>query len=193
MKIFLTSYAGRVIDKIIPKLPKRPQDLKALFITTASNPYPEHPWIDEDRDNLTKNGFALTDFDLVDKNEDEVRKSVNENDIIFVEGGNTFYLLKYARESGFDKVMIEQKNGDKVYIGVSAGAYIATPDIRPTEWKREKDHHGINDFTGMGLVSFAVFPHYEDKYKELIDTRKKELKCDLVTIRDDEFIENNIL
>ena len=149
MKIFLTSYAGRVIDKILPKLPKKPQDLKALFITTASNPYPEHPWVDEDRENLTKYGFALVDFDLVGKNEDEVRKAVESNDVIFVEGGNTFYLLKYARESGFDKVIREQKDRDKVYIGVSAGAYVATADISPTEWKREKTTMALPTTLGL--------------------------------------------
>lgn len=189
MKIFLTSYAGRVIDKIIPKLPKRPQELRALFITTAGNPYTDIHWIDEDRENLTKNGFTLTDYDLVDKIEDDVRKVVDENDLIFVEGGNTFFLLKYARESGFDKVMREQKNSDKIYIGVSAGAYIATPSVEPTTWKRKKDTHGVTDFTGLGLVPFAIFPHYEEKYKDLIETRKKELKYDLITIKDDEMVE----
>ena len=189
MKIFLTSHAGRVIDRIIPKLPKKPEELKALFITTAGNPYTDIHWINEDRENLTKAGFALTDYDLVDKTEDEVKKAVDDNDVIFVEGGNTFYLLKYARESGFDKVMREQKASDKIYIGVSAGAYIATPTVEPTTWKRKKETYGITDLTGLGLVPFAIFPHYSDEYKDLVETRKKELKYDLVTIRDDEVIE----
>lgn len=189
MKIFLTSYSGRVIDKIIPKLTKKPEGLKALFITTAGNPYfPNVPWQDEDRESLIKHGFNLTDYDLVDKTDDEVRKAVKENDVIIVEGGNTFYLLKYARESGFDKVMKELKDSDKVYIGASAGAYIATADISPTEWKREKNHYGVTDNAGLGLVPFAIFPHYEDKYNDLVETRKKELKHELVTIRDDEMV-----
>lgn len=145
--------------------------------------------MDEDRENLTKHGFALTDFDLVGKTEDEVRDAVDENDVIFVEGGNTFYLLKYARESGFDKVMREVKDSDKIYIGVSAGAYIATQTVEPTTWKRKKETYGITDLTGLGPVPFAIFPHYEEKYKDLVETRKKELKYDLVTIRDDEFVE----
>lgn len=189
MKIFLTSYAGRVIDKIMPKLPKKPQDLEVLFITTAGNPYPEKPWQDEDRENLTKNGFSLTDYDLEGKTEDEVRQAVNKSDVIIVEGGNTFYLLKYARESGFDKVMREQKDNDKVYIGASAGSYIATPDIEPTTWKRKKNTYGVTDLTGLGLVPFMIFPHYTEEYKDLIESKKKELKYDLVTIRDDEVIE----
>lgn len=189
MKIFLTSHAGRVIDLIIPKLPKKPEQLKALFITTAGNPYPEHPWIDEDRENLTKAGFSLTDYDLVDKTEEEVRKVIEINDIIFVEGGNTFYLLKYVRESGFDKVMQEQKDNDKVFVGVSAGAYIATPSVEPTEWKRDKNHYGITDLTGLNLVPFMIFVHYTDEYEELIEEKRKELKYDLLAIRDDEVVE----
>ena len=189
MKIFLTSYSGKAIDKIIPKLSKSPKDLKALFITTASNPYPDKPWQDEDRENLTKRGFILTDYDLVGKTEEDVRKAVEENDVIFVEGGNTFYLLKYARESGFDKVMREQIGSDKIYIGASAGSYIATPDIGPTTWKRKKETYGVTDYAGLGLVPFTVFPHYSDEYKDMVETRKKELKYDLVTIRDDGMIE----
>ncbi|MFA6963507.1 MAG: Type 1 glutamine amidotransferase-like domain-containing protein [Patescibacteria group bacterium] len=189
MKIFLTSHAGRVIDRIIPKLPKKPEELKALFITTAGNPYTDIHWIDEDRENLTKAGFALTDYDLVDKNEDEVRNVVDDSDVIFVEGGNTFFLLKYARESGFDKVMKEQKDNDKVFVGVSAGAYIATPSVEPTEWKREKNHYGITDLSGFNLVPFVVFAHYTDEYHDMIEMKRKELTYDLVTIRDDEVIE----
>jgi dipeptidase E len=189
MKIFLTSHAGRVVDRIIPKLPKKPEQLKALFITTAGNPYPEHPWIDEDRENLTKAGFTLTEYDLVDKAEDEVREVVEANDIFFVEGGNTFFLLKYVRESGFGKVMQEQKDNNKIFIGVSAGAYIATPSVEPTEWKREKNHYGITDLAGLNLVPFMIFAHYTDEYKDMIEEKRKELKYELITIRDDEMIE----
>ena len=189
MKIFLTSHAGRVIDRIIPKLPKKPEQLNALFITTAGNPYPEHPWIDEDREHLTKAGFVLTEYDLVDKTEDEVRKVVENNDIFFVEGGNTFFLLKYVRESGFGKVMQVQNDNDIVFVGVSAWAYISTPSVEPTEWKRDKNHYGITDLTGLNLVPFMIFAHYTDEYKEMIEEKRKELKYELVTIRDDEMVE----
>jgi len=189
MKIFLTSNAGRVIDKIMPKLPKKPQDLEVLFVTTAGNPYPEKPWQDEDRKSLTMNGFSLIDYDLEGKTKDEVRQAVDKSDVIIVEGGNTFYLLKYARESGFDKIIREQKDGNKVYIGVSAGAYIATPSVEPTEWKREKKHYDITDLTGLDLVPFMIFAHYTDEYKDLVEAERKKLKYDLVTIRDEEVVE----
>jgi dipeptidase E len=190
MKLFLTSSANQVLDQIVPKLNKNPEELSVAFVPTASNPYGENqPWVVADREKLMELGFRVFDFDLDGKSAQEVEKFLSDKDIIFVAGGNVFYLLQKARESGFDKIVIEEVKSGKIYIGSSAGSYIATDDISTTTWKRDKNRYGVTDMTGIGLVPFAIFPHYEDKHKDLVETRKKELNQELFIIRDDEMIE----
>lgn len=49
--------------------------------------------------------------------------------MIFVEGGNTFFLLQELKRTGADQMLIREVNLGKVYIGESAGAIVACPDI----------------------------------------------------------------
>lgn len=50
-------------------------------------------------------------------------------DVIYFTGGNTGYLLNKLRETGFDQVVKRMVYFNKIYIGVSAGSLIATPNI----------------------------------------------------------------
>ena len=107
MKLFLIS-----IDAGIPKetrrdflklLKKNPKDTNVCFIPTAAN----HPTIDDwfvkrDRNNLEEVGFKMTDVDLKQESESSLSKKLDSFDMVFVTGGNTFYLLKIVRESCFD-------------------------------------------------------------------------------------------
>ena len=89
-------------------------------------------------------------------------------DVIYVQGGNTFYLLKHVRESGFDVVVKDLIEKGVIYIGVSAGSYIACPTIEMTAWKSsDDDYYGVTDLTAMNLVPFLVCVHYNrEKYRE---------------------------
>ena len=50
--------------------------------------------MDDDRNKLIKIGFNVIDFDLNSKTEEKVRETLSKVDIVFVAGGNTFYLLE---------------------------------------------------------------------------------------------------
>ena len=63
------------------------------------------------------------------KNEDELREILRGKELVYVEGGNTFYLMKAIRESGFEKVIKELLPKGLIYMSVSAGAYVACPTI----------------------------------------------------------------
>ena len=49
--------------------------------------------------------------------------------MIFVGGGNTFFLLQELKRSGADKIIAQEVAKGKFYIGESAGAIAACPDI----------------------------------------------------------------
>lgn len=90
-------------------------------------------------------------------------KELMEQDYEFISvpGGNTFRLLSRMREEGLDSFIREQYNNGAVYLGFSAGACIACPDI---EYVRNFDDNiDINDgnFTALGLTDNYLLCHFD--------------------------------
>jgi dipeptidase E len=125
------------------------------------------------------------------KNENELRELLKDKDAIHVEGGNTFYLLKAVRESGFDKVIKELIEKGMAYIGSSAGSYITCPTIEVSTWKKpgeEKDRFGVTDLTGMNLVPFLIKAHYDPEQNELLKEKISQSKYETKILRDGQAI-----
>lgn len=178
--------------KIAVMLPKPARELTVAFIRTAANPYPEKPWVDSDRKELARLGFKIIDLDIASKNKDEIEPILQKADIIFVAGGNTFYLLNEARKSGFLKVAKELVKKGTVYIGSSAGSYIACPTIEAAGWRSaDRNIVEINDLTAMGFVDFIIVAHYTDEQKEMVEEGRMTTKLEVLTLADNEFIKSD--
>lgn len=190
--IILTSFAADVMDKVIDYLPKPPKDLSILFIPTAANPYKEKDWMSVDRKKLVDLGFIVTNFNLKGKNEDKVRNAVANTDIVFVSGGNAFYLLKYVRKSGFDRVVKDLINKNLIYIGSSAGSVILGPNIEPMKYLDDSSYiTKSTENKGLGIIEYVILPHFDNKkydsyYKKLIKEYKD--KYDLKPLNDNQAI-----
>jgi len=193
MNVFLTSQASRVMAKVAVMLPKPARELKLAFIPTAGDPYgDDKPWMDADRAMLVGLGFKVEDFDLKNKTEDETRKALSKFDVIFVAGGNTFYLLKEARQSGFLKVAKELVKKSMVYIGSSAGSYLACPTIEAAGWRgSDRKIVDIDDLTAIGFVNFILVAHYTDERREMVEQGKRTTKYEVITLADNEFIKSD--
>ena len=140
----------------------------------------------------TKNIFRehnckFEDIDLDGKTESELRNMLKNFDGVFVNGGSTFYLLKSIRESGFDKVIKKLLQNGFIYIGASAGSYVACPTIEMASWKHQDKyyHYEIKDFTGMNLVPFLITVHYVPEYRSILKEKILQSKY-LVRILTDE-------
>lgn len=173
MNILLTSAGIKIptIQKEVLKLlPKQPSELKLAHVITAARMESDTDYVERDRAALQGAGFQVTDIALEDLTSDTAFDELDKFDIIYVQGGNTFYLLKQARACSFEQVVRKfLENPNKWYIGVSAGSYIACPTIEMGNWKRNKDRHGLDDLTGMNLVPFLLSVHYNrEKYREVL-------------------------
>ena len=176
--IFLASVAEKSIDKLIEHLPSSPKNLKVAFVPTAATPYKDKWFVKLDRDKLEKLGFNLIDVELESKTEKQLTKELEGVDVIFVEGGNTFYLLQEARKSGFDKIVKKLMEKGVVYIGYSAGSVLACPTIYiirsiddPTKAPE------LKSYDGMSLVDFIVLPHFGEKeYKSKYEQMRPEIE-----------------
>ena len=193
MKLYLTSVASQSLDNIVSELPKSPEELKVVFIPTAADTYAKdnRPWFDADRGKFIELGFQLEDFDLKGKSEEEVRATLSKADIIFVSGGNTFYLLEKVKQSGFDKVLRKLKASDKIYIGSSAGSVIVGPNTEPIKDFDDPSAADLDSYEGIGLVDFVVLPHWgKEKYAVKQEAVIKEFgnKYKLKPIKDGEMV-----
>lgn len=200
MKLFLTSLASTTLDLVLPLLPDNPRNLKLAFIATAADPYTGEsmPWLDADREKLTSMGFTVTNYDLKGKDETTLRSELSEFQVIFVSGGNVYYLLNEARKSGFDIVIKELIKHGTIYIGASAGSVLLCSTI---DHVRLIEHPEVvpelTDYKGLGIVQELIVPHYgkekyADRIKQIIDVWENKillLKDDQVLVVNDDNIE----
>jgi dipeptidase E len=114
MNVFLTSQASNVLKKILALLPRQSSEYKVVFVPTAAKPYADAPWMYTDRDELLRLGFVVENLELDTASVDEVKKAVEVADIIFVAGGNTFYLLEQAKKTGFIEIVREGVTKGKI-------------------------------------------------------------------------------
>lgn len=86
-------------------------------------------------------------------------RAVEEADLIFVGGGNTFRLLKGLRDCNLLEPIRRRVASGVPYIGSSAGAIVACPTLKTT-----KDMPVVqpDSFEALGLVRFQISPHYLD-------------------------------
>ncbi len=177
--ILLTSAGMQMRDEITKLLQKPAYNTNVAFVTTASKPQQDKSYVKADREIMREVGFNIEEVDIEGKNMGQLMKIFQPKDIIFVEGGNTFYLMKAIRQSGFDKAIKKLLKQGKVYIGVSAGSIVAGKKIKTAEWLGDeyenKEKFNFKNFKGMALVPFNIFVHYQPEYAEII---KKKIKSD---------------
>jgi dipeptidase E len=179
-------------DEIIKLLQKPAYDVTVAFISTAAKPEENLDYLKNDW-NIMKDelGFNVEEVDIEGKKDHEVMKLLELKDIIYVEGGNTFYLLKAMRACKFEKVIRKLLKSGKVYIGVSAGSIVAGKTIKTSNWKNPEPDFGVKNLKGLNLVPFDIFVHYKPENAEIIKQKiknpKKRLK-QLKILTDDQAI-----
>jgi dipeptidase E len=170
-RLFLASSVNFVASDIAKKIDRK--DLKLLFITTpvegehAGEEEPE--WLKNDRDSLINSGFIVDDYTITDKDLNEIENELKTHDVIYISGGNTFYLLEKIQQTGCAKAIRDEVNNGKIYIGSSAGSVIAGPDIYPVlRLDDPKKAPNLKGHEGIGIVDFVALPHWgSEKFKEL--------------------------
>ena len=150
-----------VRQAILPFLPTyRP--LKVGYVPTASQVVKDDSYAKKDVEIMERLGFQILEIDLVNDGPDEVAQKLSQQEVVYVQGGNGFYLLRYARQSGFINALVPLVNsGRLIYIGKSAGSYLACPTMEVHTWHSDKwNRFGVEDLTAMNLVPFLVQAHY---------------------------------
>lgn len=176
--ILLTSIglsSKKVYDKFFDLVSQKTLK-KAVIITTAS--------LDKEKNQYSQLALAqlrsagLSDVDFYDFENDE-HGDLSVYDVIYVCGGNTFKLMKFAREVNFDREIKSLLQRGGVYVGVSAGSVIVGPSISiANEVEPDPNDIGLEDLTGFNIINLIILPHYSPEIEE--ETKAFEIKYGVI-------------
>jgi len=140
------------------------KDKKVLYITTASDGEndSDKSWMDEEYETILDLGFSKENIYEFKIGQKEI--NINDFDVIYMMGGNTFYLMDMIRKYNFDTVIKKAMDNGIIYIGSSAGSIILGNSV---EYALPFDENNVDlkDFSGLRIIDGIIIPHANRKEK----------------------------
>ncbi|MEM5314253.1 Type 1 glutamine amidotransferase-like domain-containing protein [Paraburkholderia sp. JHI869] len=131
-------------------------------------------WLESQATKLRALGFPVQELDLRQffGERDRMAKALQQFDLVWVNGGNAFILRRAMKQSGFDVVIADLLECDRiVYSGFSAAAVIASSTLRaldcvsdPAEVPPAYDPAVVRE--GLGLLPFSLVVHFDSDHPE---------------------------
>lgn len=181
MKLLLTSggVTNDMLAKELETLAGKPfSELKIGFIPSAAfgDPSADKSWMIRDLYRLVERGARVAVISLADLTVEEIAAQLAPVDVVFVGGGNAFYLSYLMQQKGvFD--LLPKLLETKVYASSSAGSMIATASLETVSYAihagEVRDDLGPKDRSSaktLGLVPFLIRPHLGDHLVDEIDS-----------------------
>lgn len=191
--LLLTSYLAGTLTQFEKFMShQKASGKEILFIDTASQVESYTKYIDEALIALSQLNYTVDRLDVASADIARSKAKIQNANIIFVAGGNTFYLLDALKKTALDQLLIKKINHGTPYIGESAGAVILSPDIT---YIQQMDDPGLaprlKNYEGLGITRFSVLPHYLDipfETESVAITNAYQQTIDLVMINNHETI-----
>ena len=195
--MILTSSLYESIGIVKKFLDEKAESKKILFIPTATNVDEYKKYIHLTQKVFEDCGYEVESFDISSFSEEIVKGKIAESKIIFVSGGNTFYLLQELKKKNLISYLKAKIENGLLYIGESAGSVIAAPDIEYASIVDDKTLASeLDDYTGLNLVDFYIVPHFEEEpfvesSRNTVELYKDELDLKLINNKEAILVENN--
>ena len=158
--MILTSSLYESMGIVKKFLNEKTESKKILFIPTATNVDEYKKYIHLTQKVFEDFGYEVENFDISVFSEETVKEKISETKIIFVSGGNTFYLLQELKKKNLISYLREKIENGLLYIGESAGSVITAPNI---VYYYIVDDNALatelNDKTGLNHVYFYLVTH----------------------------------
>lgn len=190
MKLLLTSggLTNKTIeDALFDLTGKKPEDTTLCFIPTAATiEVGDKDWLINDLKSIDKQGFkSVSIVDISAVPEKVWKPQMDEADILFFSGGNTYHLMKWINKSGLVKLLPEYMK-TKVWVGISAGSMVTNPDLtaKISQAIYDEDFDKSYEVSGLNYVNFYFLPHLnspffpnlvEEKIKKLAETTTRKM------------------
>lgn len=163
-----------------------------LFISTAGNVEEYRHYIDEGINFLEHLGYQLNFLDIANESKETCTTEINNAQLIYISGGNTFYLLQEIKKKGLLSVLRNKICTGCPYIGESAGGIILSKNIN---YVKEMDDTEmapeLKEFNALDVIDFYPLPHYmEEPFSDIVKKIVKEYsdQVDLVPINNNQAI-----
>lgn len=132
MRILLTS-AGLETEEIknyfVDMANKDMSLVQALFIPTAAINAEAIEVLPKCMNDLLKCGIPGKNIRVYDLHDGMDINELQQYDLVYLCGGDTYYLLERINETGFNKTLMEYIQADGLVIGVSAGSLIFSNNL----------------------------------------------------------------
>lgn len=198
-RILLTSngfFTDQIKQQFLQLIDDQLEDKKATVITTASQQKQDNKFALKAKEDLIGMGFNLVDFTDIEFDQPEI---LRKYDVIYINGGNPFYLLYHLKKSGADLIIKKLAKQGVIFVGVSAGAMIFGQNIEVVSlFTPQMNNVQINDLSAIGLTNKIIFPHYDredlfpDSLSRSIEDRLKVFESltnyPIARLKDDEFL-----
>lgn len=159
------------------------KDKKVLYITTASDGEndSDKSWMDDEYKTILNLGFEEKNIYEYKIGQKEI--NINNFDVIYMMGGNTFYLMDMIRKYNFDRIIKNAIDNGIIYIGSSAGSIILGNSV---EYALPFDENNVDmkDFTGLKIIDGIIIPHANRK-EEFINKVKNGINEKLYLLYDE--------
>ncbi len=195
--MILTSSLYESIELVKKFLDKNTESKKILFIPTATNVDEYKKYIHLTQKAFEDFGYEVENFDVSIFSEEIAKEKLSEAKIVFISGGNTFYLLQELKRKNLIPYLKERIENGLLYIGESAGSVIAAPDIEYASIVDDKTlATELDDYTGLNLVDFYIVPHFEEEpfvesSRNTVELYKDKLDLKLINNKEAILVENN--
>ena len=104
-------------------------------------------------------GFQSKNIVVYDLSKDNP-PSISDVDVLMIFGGNHFHYMKRIRETGLEQDIRDFIESDGVYIGISGGSVMMSPDM-DDGLSLTKNDIGLKDMSGFGYVDFYIISHWD--------------------------------
>ncbi|MDN5048972.1 peptidase E [Aliarcobacter butzleri] len=188
-KLFLAS-SFKDVANIFADFEKDLKGKTVTFIPTASKVEKVIFYVNSGKKALQKLGLIIDELDISTASIDEINSKLRNNDFIYITGGNTFFLLQELKKIGADKIIIDEINKGKLYIGESAGAIVTSANVEYAKRMDDvKKAPNLTEFSGLNLVDFYVIPHYtnfpfEKTVEKIIEDYSSKLDLSPISNKD---------
>ena len=188
-KLFLAS-SFKDVANIFADFEKDLKGKTVTFIPTASKVEKVVFYVNSGKKALQKLGLIIDELDISTASNDEINDKLRNNDFIYITGGNTFFLLQELKKIGADKIIIDEINKGKLYIGESAGAIVTSANVEYAKRMDDvKKAPNLTEFSGLNLVDFYVIPHYtnfpfEKTVEKIIEDYSSKLNLSPISNKD---------
>lgn len=195
MKLYLASKHVQFPSELVSLVGKNPKNTKVTLVVNAFDNYPadrRQMHVTNLSESLKSAGYnpMLMDLRKYDGDALLLKSELSKSDLLWVSGGNVFYLRYLLRKSGLELVLGELINNGMVYGGDSAGAAVIGHDLHGLDLLDNTSEAPEVIFDGLGITEFIILPHWgNERYQAEIANTKAimdKYNAEVVTISDDQ-------